>query len=320
MVRSAALTIIVPLDADGIERGRETLAALFEQLDRAGREARRRRRARGRPSSTCATAARSTRCPAGPVDGRRLTEPPATIAERFAAAYERNYGHAFEVGVDDRLGPGDRADGAAAVRPTGSGEDAATAPRPRPAAYSFASDEWLDSRSSTATRCARRRALAGPAIVLEKTTTTYLDAGMEGVVHESGALVVTTPTSDAPKETRNMSTQTAEPRERHASIRSPPSIIRHGLDAAADQMLVALKRTAFSPIIYEVMDGAGAFYDRQFRMLSQMSALPMFTGSLGLAVESVVNHYDGQRRDLRRATCSSSTIRSSPAPTSGTWR
>ncbi|MFN8217831.1 MAG: hydantoinase B/oxoprolinase family protein [Solirubrobacterales bacterium] len=70
------------------------------------------------------------------------------------------------------------------------------------------------------------------------------------------------------------------------------SIIRHGLDAAADQMLVALKRTAFSPIIYEVMDGAGAFYDRRFRMLSQMTALPMFTGSLGLAVESVVKHYE----------------------------
>src|ERR1700751_2751570 len=69
------------------------------------------------------------------------------------------------------------------------------------------------------------------------------------------------------------------------------SIIKNGLDAAPDQMLIALKRTAFSPIIYEVMDGAVAFYDRRFRMLSQMNALPMFTGSLGLAVESAVNYY-----------------------------
>ncbi len=88
-----------------------------------------------------------------------------------------------------------------------------------------------------------------------------------------------------------MSTQTAE--RRSATIDPvTASIIKHGLDAAADQMLIALKRTAFSPIIYEVMDGAGAFYDRRFRMLSQMSALPMFTGSLGLAVETVVTHYD----------------------------
>src|SRR3954452_22726101 len=77
------------------------------------------------------------------------------------------------------------------------------------------------------------------------------------------------------------------------------SIIRHGLDAAADQMLVTLKRTAFSPIIYEVMDGAGAFYDRHFRMISQMTALPMFTGSLGLAVESVVKHYESTGEGLQ---------------------
>jgi N-methylhydantoinase B len=70
------------------------------------------------------------------------------------------------------------------------------------------------------------------------------------------------------------------------------SIIRHGLDAAADQMLVALRRTAFSPIIYDVLDGAGAFYDRQFRMLSQIQTLPLFTGSLGLVVESVAKHYE----------------------------
>jgi N-methylhydantoinase B len=69
------------------------------------------------------------------------------------------------------------------------------------------------------------------------------------------------------------------------------AIIRHALDAAADQMLVALRRTAFSPIIYDCLDGAGAFYDRRFRMISQMTTLPLFTGSLGLAIESVVTHY-----------------------------
>jgi N-methylhydantoinase B len=69
------------------------------------------------------------------------------------------------------------------------------------------------------------------------------------------------------------------------------SIIQHGLDAAADQMLVALKRTAFSPIIYDILDGGGAFYDRHFRMLSQIQTLPLFTGSLGLCVESVAKHY-----------------------------
>lgn len=70
------------------------------------------------------------------------------------------------------------------------------------------------------------------------------------------------------------------------------SIVRHGLDAAADQALVALKRTAFSPLIYDVLDAAGAFYDRNFAMISQMTCLPMFTGSLGMVVQSVVEHYE----------------------------
>ena len=57
------------------------------------------------------------------------------------------------------------------------------------------------------------------------------------------------------------------------------SVIRHGLDAAVDQMLVTLRRTASSPIIYDMLDGAGAFYDRQFRMLSQIQCLPLPKGS-----------------------------------------
>src|SRR3954453_24143134 len=46
------------------------------------------------------------------------------------------------------------------------------------------------------------------------------------------------------------------------------SIIQHGLDAAADQMLVALKRTAFSPIIYDILDSVGAVYDPLPRLLA----------------------------------------------------
>jgi N-methylhydantoinase B len=90
-----------------------------------------------------------------------------------------------------------------------------------------------------------------------------------------------------------MSVETEARGARAASEVDPvtASIIQHGLDAAADQMLVALKRTAFSPIIYDILDGGGAFYDRHFRMLSQIQTLPLFTGSLGLCVESVATHY-----------------------------
>jgi N-methylhydantoinase B len=97
-----------------------------------------------------------------------------------------------------------------------------------------------------------------------------------------------------------MSVETESPSDRTATAIDPvtASIIRHGLDAAADQMLVALKRTAFSPIIYDILDGGGAFYDRHFRMLSQIQTLPLFTGSLGLCVQSVAEHYE-QRGGLQ---------------------
>ena len=46
-------------------------------------------------------------------------------------------------------------------------------------------------------------------------------------------------------------------------------IVRHSLDSAANQMKRSLVRTAFSPIIYEVLDFAVALYDRELRLLAQ---------------------------------------------------
>ena len=56
---------------------------------------------------------------------------------------------------------------------------------------------------------------------------------------------------------------TRESAERGARGGADPvttQIVRHGLDAGADQMRVALCRTAFSPIIYEMTDFAAALY------------------------------------------------------------
>jgi N-methylhydantoinase B len=65
-------------------------------------------------------------------------------------------------------------------------------------------------------------------------------------------------------------------------------IIRHGLNAAADQMRIALRRTAFSPIIYEISDFAAALYDPDIRLLAQARALPMFLGTLSFCIEAAV--------------------------------
>jgi N-methylhydantoinase B len=81
------------------------------------------------------------------------------------------------------------------------------------------------------------------------------------------------------------------PRKRAAAAPIDPvaaEVIRHGLNSAAGQMKRALVRTAFSPIIYEVLDFAVALYDDRVRLLAQAPSLPMFMGRLSFCVEAAV--------------------------------
>ncbi|MDB5077993.1 MAG: hydantoinase B/oxoprolinase family protein [Chloroflexi bacterium] len=71
-------------------------------------------------------------------------------------------------------------------------------------------------------------------------------------------------------------------------------VIRHGLNSAANQMKRALIRTAFSPVIYEVLDFAVAIYDRRMRLLAQAPSLPMFMGTMNFCVEAAVAAIGGE--------------------------
>ena len=70
-------------------------------------------------------------------------------------------------------------------------------------------------------------------------------------------------------------------------------VIRHGLNSAANQMKRALIRTAFSPIIYEVLDFAVAIYDDRIRLLAQAPSLPIFMGTLNFCVEAAIEGCGG---------------------------
>jgi N-methylhydantoinase B len=71
-------------------------------------------------------------------------------------------------------------------------------------------------------------------------------------------------------------------------------VIRQGLNSAANQMKRALIRTAFSPVIYEVMDFAVAIYDRRVRLLAQAPAIPLFMGTMNFCVEAAVEAVGGE--------------------------
>jgi N-methylhydantoinase A len=193
VVRSAALTIVAPLRVDGIGRAETTLAKLFAQLDQ-----RVDRRIAGDISHE---AELDLRYPgqeyaltiAVALEDGRITEPPEEIARRFAEAYERNYGHSFDVGVDILS--------VRAIERTALPRPAAHAFAPsanggRPAhgsarAYSFARDEWCDFAVIERDALAAGSGFDGPAIVMETTTTSYVDAGLRATVDESGALILT---------------------------------------------------------------------------------------------------------------------------------
>lgn len=65
-------------------------------------------------------------------------------------------------------------------------------------------------------------------------------------------------------------------------------VIRNGLIAAADEMKINLARTAYNPIIYEVLDFSVGIFDEQGNMISQAAGLPIFLGNLGEAIKTVM--------------------------------
>ena len=68
-------------------------------------------------------------------------------------------------------------------------------------------------------------------------------------------------------------------------------IIKRALISAAEQMFVALARTARSSVIYEVLDYGCAILDARARMIAQANGIPAFIGVLGDAVRDVVEKF-----------------------------
>jgi len=75
------------------------------------------------------------------------------------------------------------------------------------------------------------------------------------------------------------------------------SVIQAGLDNAADEMFAVLRKTAMSPIIYEVLDVGTGITDAQGRLVSSGAGIPTFIGVLDKTVQVIIERYGDTLRD-----------------------
>jgi len=75
----------------------------------------------------------------------------------------------------------------------------------------------------------------------------------------------------------------------------------------AEEMGVALKRSAFSPNIRERMDHSCAVIDRKGRIVAQAEHIPVHLGSFRVCVRNIMEWLDRNGCRWRRAICSYST-------------
>ncbi|TNC62879.1 hydantoinase B/oxoprolinase family protein [Rubellimicrobium roseum] len=66
------------------------------------------------------------------------------------------------------------------------------------------------------------------------------------------------------------------------------AVVQAALEAAADEMFAVIRRTAMSPIIYEVLDMGTGITDAEGRLVSSGAGIPTFVGVLDKAVARLI--------------------------------
>mgnify|MGYP001824568970 CR=1 FL=1 len=74
------------------------------------------------------------------------------------------------------------------------------------------------------------------------------------------------------------------------------SVIQAGLDNAAEEMFAVLRKTAMSPIIYEVLDVGTGVTNAGGQLVSSGAGIPSFVGVLDKAVKHLVARFGEELR------------------------
>jgi N-methylhydantoinase B len=75
------------------------------------------------------------------------------------------------------------------------------------------------------------------------------------------------------------------------------AVIQSGLDNAAEEMFAVLRKTAMSPIIYEVLDVGTGVTDATGKLVSSGAGIPTFVGVLDKAVKVIVERHGDNLQD-----------------------
>ncbi len=201
--------------------------------------------------------------------------PPAAMRAAFEMAYRRLYGFAeadlpirVEAAVVEAVGGG-QACPAVAPPPRGHG-------RPHGHGRLFAAGRWQTVPLYLREDLRAGQVLAGPALVIEPTSTLVIDPGWQGTVTERGELV--------------LERVVPLPQRQALGTRADPvrlEIFNRRFMAIAEEMGLVLQQTAHSVNIRERLDFSCALFNRRGELIANAPHIPVHLGSMGEAVRAI---------------------------------
>jgi N-methylhydantoinase A len=190
LAQTSSRTRLTRLAADGLRAARPLIAELIEELDRRSTPDPRREleihldmRYVGQEHTLTIVA---------PSDGAELGDDAPAVAERFTREYRRTFGALLDEELEIVTFRVIATTPLHVSKPAARPDTTAANGEPRTSeAWSFARGRRLSFPIRPRATLAPGDRLAGPAILTEPTTTTYLDAGHTAEVHPTGALLIT---------------------------------------------------------------------------------------------------------------------------------
>jgi len=208
------------------------------------------------------------------------------MAAAFTALHRSRYGFlmpgrplVIDALAVEAVGPGAEAGPAAAVaQPAQASQDAEPAPRERVPVYTCGA--WRDTPVYERAALPRGARLAGPAIVLEPTSTTVLEPGWQAEVLAAGELLLRRRSPAAPP--------SADPTQRSPLLLE---VFNNLFMSIAEQMGATLVNTACSVNIKERLDFSCAVFDGRGDLVANAPHLPVHLGSMGASVKAVLDRH-----------------------------